>query len=93
MKGKRVRAETEARRDRVKLPSGDYWQFRSSLNEVNAIELEAVKAAAAYRQRIAAAEQKTRELFARLGKAHGFDPQKHYGWDDATCELIPIAST
>lgn len=77
---------------RTKLPPADYWQFRASLNELSAIELDASKAAAAFRQRVAAAEQQRRELFARLGKAHGFDPMKNYAWDDATCELIEIAT-
>lgn len=84
---------TKPAQTRTKLPPAEYWQFRACRNEVSAIEVEASKAAAEFRQRVAIAEHRTRELFVRLGKAHGFDPLKKYAWDDATCELIEITTT
>lgn len=78
---------------RLALPAADYWKFRAHVNDVGAIEAEAAQAAAKFKQRIAGAAQRASDLFAQLGKAHGFDPLKTYGWDDATCELIRVEST
>jgi hypothetical protein len=73
----------------IPIPPAEYWQFRALRSEVAVLELEAMRAAAEIRQRIAAAEAATRTVFERMGAAHGFDPTKTYGWNDETCELIP----
>lgn len=87
---KRQAKQTPHKGKRIKLSGEDYWKFRASVNDVNAIHVEATKAAATFRQRIGAASEKTRALFAELGKAHGFDPLLHYAWNDETCELIEV---
>lgn len=75
---------------RIKLPEAAFWKFRASVNELSALELDATRAAQRVRQQIAEAEARTRALFEALGKAHGFDPKRHYRWDDTTCELIEV---
>lgn len=75
---------------RIKLSEADFWKFRAALNDVRSIELEATEAALKFRQRVADADQSARAFFAQLGRAHGFDPKKTYGWDDSTCELIEV---
>lgn len=86
-----AKKQKPVRGPRFKLSGEDYWKFRASINDVRSIELEATEAAAKFRQRVGEAHEKTRALFAQLGAAHGFDPAKNYGWDDATCELIEVA--
>jgi hypothetical protein len=79
-----------ARSRRIVLPADDYWQFRARINDVGVIEAEAVQVAAQYRTRIADASARTRDLFAALGKKHGFDPTKTYRWDDEARTLIEV---
>lgn len=75
---------------RVRLPEAAFWKFRAAVNDVFAIEVEASQAVARFKARASDARDRTTVLFSELGKAHGFDPTKTYGWDDSTCELIEV---
>jgi hypothetical protein len=75
---------------RVKLEKSDYFELRAKIRDVEAVELDAMKAAQVFSQRRAAAVQVRNAVFESLAKQHGFDPTLEYGWDDATCELIPV---
>jgi len=73
---------------RVMLPAVDYWKLRATIRDVEAIQKDAMEAAQRFGRSIHEAQQKASALLVELGKAHGFDATKVYGWDDATCELI-----
>lgn len=66
----------------------DYWKLRAALNEPAAIDAEARHAAEQFKARIAQAQQHARTLLEQAG----CDPAKAYRWNDATCELIEVAS-
>ena len=68
----------------ITLSAGDYWHLRALANDAAAIELEATRAAATFKQRIAAANEAGRKLAEQLG----IDPGKAYRWNDDTCELV-----
>jgi len=78
----------QAAETRIVLERGDYFELRALIRDVEAIELDAMKAAQVYRDRREAARQRSQTKFEALAKQHGFDPTKSYRWDDAACELI-----
>jgi hypothetical protein len=73
---------------RVILPRADYFELRALLRDIEAVELDALKAAAAFKVKMQEARAKTAHKLAALAKAHGFNDQGTWGWDDATCALI-----
>lgn len=83
-----VKARAARKSARVALPKAEYFQLRTAIRDVEAIELDAMKAAQSFHQQMAAAKARCNALFVELAKAHGFDASDTFGWDDATCELI-----
>lgn len=80
-------------RDPVTLPPADYWELRARIRDVEAVELDARKAAEQFKAKTAAALAARQACFERLVTAHGLDGTTTYGWDDATCALIPDEET
>lgn len=72
----------------VALPKAEYFELRAAALMGDALELEAVKIAAEYGRRVQAAQARTRALMEALAKAHGFDAEKSYRWDDAATSLV-----
>ena len=87
VKAKALR-KSQAEPVRVKLPEADYWRLRTAIRDVEAVQLDAMKAAQEFGRRSQEAQQKANAQLVALAKAHGFDPTKTYGWDDETLELI-----
>jgi|SRR6185436_4221773 len=88
-RAKRVaEAKAEPCPSRVKLERGDYYELRTRIRDVEAVELDAKKAAEAFARRMTEAEQASNATFIKLAKQYGFCSQKTWGWDDATCELV-----
>jgi len=79
-----------AKAKRVKLDKVDFFELLATLRHHEVLRLEAQqKAARIVAQEIEASGQKGVALMAALGKKYGFDPAGGFGFDDATCELIP----
>ncbi len=72
----------------VVLPAADYWELRALIRDVEAVEMDAMKAAQHFGQQAQAAKLKADAKFKAMADAHGLDRSKTYGWNDATCELI-----
>lgn len=80
----------------ITIPPAEYWRFRAAVNEARVIELDARIAADEFKRRLVAADQQARDLFAAMGKTHGFDPSQAYRWRDETCQVVrmdPPAAT
>lgn len=71
---------------RVPIPKAEYCEWRMQMQQVALMQQEAEK-------QIQAAHAKALATFMALGKAHGFDPDKTWSWDDEHCELIEVATT
>ena len=75
---------------RIKLERADFFELMATMRLHEVLRLEAQqKAARIVAQEIEASGQKGVALMAALGKKYGFDPAGGFGFDDATCELIP----
>lgn len=73
------------------LEKADFFELRTLIRDVEAVELDALRAANAFKQRAAEAESARNRKVVALGTQYGFDPDATYRWDDATCTLIEIA--
>jgi len=85
--GKQARAR-KANETRITLPKEDYYELRTRIRDVEAIQFDAMKAAQEFGRQIQEAHQRSQATFNALAKTHGFDPALNYRWEDATCELI-----
>jgi hypothetical protein len=79
---------------RIPIERGDFFELLAALraHEVRMLEAReraARLAAEMVQKEIAESGQKGRAIVERLAKKHGFDPGMAFGWDEATCELIP----
>lgn len=78
---------------RYTLERGDYFELRSLIRDVEAIELDALKAAQHFARQQADAIAKRNAKFEALAKQYSFDPTLTYRWDDAKYELIASTAT
>ncbi len=74
--------------DRIRLQKGDYFELRAIRRDIEAIELEAMRAAQSFHARVASAQQRVNAALTAAATKYGLDPAVTYTWDDATCELI-----
>ncbi|HMF61518.1 MAG TPA: hypothetical protein VK595_14155 [Vicinamibacterales bacterium] len=74
---------------RVTIPKAEYFELRTALRDVEALELEAMKAAQEFGQRMTAAKERAAALFGQSAAAHGLSTGS-YLWDDTTCEIIAV---
>ena len=72
----------------VVLERGDYFQLRTAIRDIEAIELDAMRTAMYYREQIAKAQQTRNAFFDAIAGRYGLDPAVTYRWDDATCTLF-----
>src|SRR4051812_6610071 len=71
-----------------RLKPEDYWELRSRIRDVEAVELDLMKERAAGLARLEAAKQTCRALLARLTTAYAL-PDTTFTWNDDRHELIP----
>jgi hypothetical protein len=79
---------------RIKIEKGDFFELIAALraHELKTLEARdrAAKLAMEIVQRdIAESGKKGRAIVQRLATKYGFSPDVTFGWDEATCELLP----
>jgi len=82
------RAGAPKKKTRVTLPPEQFWKFRAKVKDLETLQLEAVQAIQQLQAKVHTADAECRALFRDLGKAHGFNPDLTWGWNDETCELV-----
>ena len=90
--GREARAQAAATPAPVILDKGDYFELRAAIRDVEAVELDLLKAQRVFDQRLTAAVRTRGEVFARLAQQYHFDPSLTYRWDDQARSLIVEAS-
>jgi len=78
---------------RIKLQEADFFRLMAAVRLNEVLRLEAQQKAARIATEMVAREisesaEKGRALMATLAKKYGFEVQE-FGFDEATCELIP----
>lgn len=71
------------------LAKADYYELRAAVLAIDAVELQALKAALAFGQEATA----TRAHATALALRHKVDLTASYDWDDATCSLRPVSAS
>lgn len=87
--GRAARAK-QAAETRVKLTKEDFFELRSVLSDISLIELQAMKAANEFKERLTEALKVKDAKWAALTTAHQIDPKANYRLDDQTYELIAV---
>ena len=90
--GREPKATTPAE-IRIVLERGDYFELRTRVRDVEAVEFDALKAAQGFAKQRAEALAARERLFTALAQRHGFDATMTFRWDDATCALIATPLT
>jgi hypothetical protein len=73
---------------RYKLSKEDYYELRTRIRDVEAVELDALKATREFEKLHHEALQRRNTTFDEMTQRYDLDPKATYRWDDKTCELI-----
>ena len=76
---------------RIALDNAEFWELRARIRDVQAVELEALKAAEEFKKKAAESNAVLQKFWQGLATAHGFDLTKNYQLDDTTHELVATA--
>ena len=71
------------------LAKADYYELRAAVLAIDAVELQALKAALAFGQQAT----ETRARATTLARTLQIDLTATYEWDDATCSLRPVSAS
>lgn len=78
---------------RHQLSKEDYYELRTRIRDVEAVEFDAMKAAQEFNRLMVEATQRRNATFEALATRYALDAKATYRWDDANCELIAVASS
>lgn len=73
---------------RYVLERADYFELKSRIRDLEAIDHDMLKAAVQFKERVAVALAKKQETFQRIAALHGITGDKAFRLDDDACALI-----